>query len=164
MAKQFVTEIHQANSVVILLNGVDARRYNKNPAEFEGFTIPALDGKAEYEEITEGNKVHYWIWVPDLITSNEKSTLAPYSPVSAYEKKKMERRRLEKLKKERIARYAWQVAFDGEIVPTDEDYVNAAALQKIITRKVKDRKNFKNTLVSMLNPQIFEDEFYPDNV
>lgn len=164
MAKQVVTVVNQANSSFILINGVDPKRYHRNPAEFENYRQPLLNGKKEFEEVTEGNKVHYWIRVPDLITSNENSTLAPYSPVSSYEKKKKNRRELEKLRDERIARYASQVASGNEIVPTDADYENAAALQKIITRKVKDRKNFKDTLVTMLNPDILQEEFYPDNV
>lgn len=133
MAKQFVTEVRQANSVVILINGVDAKRYNRNPAEFEGYVNPLVADAAEYEEITEGNKVHYWVWVPDLIdtTSTKKIKMQTISP---YEKKQQRKFELIRKKQALIEHYAEMFEKHGEnftIEGTDETFKDGAELRSL---------------------------------
>ena len=165
MAKQFVTELRQENSVVILINGVDAKRYNRNPAEFEGYVNPLVANAAEYEEITEGNKVHYWIWVPDLINTDNVARIKMQKKI-----KFNKRWELERLRDERIERYA-QMVKDGcdEIIPTDEDIRYATALQLMIKRKKKVSPELTRALKSALSSisdiagEDFYDDYHPDS-
>lgn len=160
MAKQFVTEVHSEKNVVILINGVAAKEYNKNYKKYEGYSNPLVADLKEYEELTEGNKVHYWVWVPDIITGGKKIQT---QVVSLYEKKQKAKRELILRKRDRIKKYRQQIADGMEITPDAQDIQDGVSLAAMQSRKIKDRRGMMNTLVSALNPDIFEEEFYPDS-
>lgn len=141
MAKQFVTEIHQENSVVILVNGVDAKRYHRNPAEFENYNNPLVADLPEYAEITEGNKVHYWIWVPDLI--NPGTQIKKIRSMSSYEKKQIRKNELLKKKRELVEKYREMFALHGDnfsVEGTEETFRDGAELATLENKKKRHER------------------------
>ena len=136
MAKQVVCEVVVGGDVAILINGVTAKNYYKNPEVYSNYKDADLNGKKELQEVKVGNVTKYWISVPDasrLIVTKEY-----LDQRKLRHKKKMElKRKLIIAKKLRMMRYAEMISQGQEIEPTSQDVNDALALKKMEVRRHK---------------------------
>lgn len=133
MARQYVTEIHVNQHVLIRINGVDAKHYFKNQEKYKDYVDNDVKDLKEYEEVRDGNAVKYWVWVPDTVKGARIPGVEKKN--KTYWDKQARKKVLIAEKWERIHRYAEQAEKGEEIWGTPEDFVSGMALMQLEDRQ-----------------------------
>lgn len=140
MLKQVVCEVVVGGDVVLLINGVEAKKYCKNPALYQNYEDKDLNGKKEFQEVRIGNVTKYWIGVSDAVALNVTKEYIDKRKLRYKEKMEL-KRKLIIAKKIRMMRYAGLIAEGKEIIVSEKESNDALALKKMENRVHKNLLN-----------------------
>lgn len=136
MARQYIKELHVNGNVSVFVNGVPTKEYHKNPKKYESYSNSLVSELPEWQEVTKGNEVMYWVWVPELV-EGVKAKLATKKNKTYWEKKDRKYQLIAK-KDARVEKYRKEFESNPkyEILGDEQDFRESWELLKLEQRKM----------------------------